>query len=146
MGSTGKCRPASACAAIFDESGRVCLILRKDNRHWAIPGGAIEDNETAAAAAVREVKEETGLEVKVLRLVGVYSNPRETAITYPDGTTRIWVSILFECALVGGTEKPQPDEVLKIEWHGPDQLPDPMLPGHIVRVRDAVLGRGMLHR
>jgi len=146
MGSTGKYRPASAGAAIFDESGRVCLIQRADNRHWALPGGAIEDDETAAAAAVREVKEETGLEVKVLRLVGVYSNPGETAITYPDGTTRIWVSVLFECAVAGGEEKPQPDEVLRIEWHAPEALPDPMLPGHIVRVRDAALGREMLYR
>jgi ADP-ribose pyrophosphatase YjhB (NUDIX family) len=146
MGATGKCRPASAGAAIFDEAGRICLIQRADNGHWALPGGAIEDDETAAAAAVREVKEETGLEVKVVRLVGVCSNPRETAITYPDGTTRIWVSVLFECAVVGGTEKPQPDEVLKIEWRPPDSLPDPMLPGHIIRVRDAVLGREMLYR
>ena len=146
MGSAGKYRPASAGGAILDEAGRICLILRADNRRWALPGGAIEDDETAAAAAVREVKEETGLEVKVLRLVGVYSNPQETALTYPDGITRIWVSILFECAVVGGTEKPDPKEVLKIEWHTPDSLPDPMLPGHIVRVHDAALGREMLYR
>lgn len=124
----------------------MCLVLRRDNRLWAIPGGAIEDNETAAEAAVREVKEETGLEVKVVRLVGVYSNPRDTAITYPDGNTRIWVSIGFECAVVGGAQRPDPNEVLKIEWHAPDALPDPMLPGHVVRIRDAVLGRQMLHR
>ena len=146
MGSSGKCRPASACAAIFDESGRVCLILRKDNELWAIPGGAIEDNETAAGAAVREVKEETGLEVKVLRLVGVYSNPEDTAITYRDGNTRIWVSIGFECVVVGGAQKADPDEVLKIGWYAPEALPDPMLPGHVVRIRDAVFARQMLHR
>jgi ADP-ribose pyrophosphatase YjhB (NUDIX family) len=120
--------------------------LRKDNETWALPGGAIEDNETAAGAAVREVKEETGLEVKVLRLVGAYSNPTQTAITYPDGNTRIWVAVVFECAAVGGTEKPNPDEVLEIQWHPPDALPQPMLPGHVFRVRDAVLGREMLHR
>ena len=146
MGSSGPYRPASAGAAIFDASGRICLIRRADNRHWALPGGAIEADETAAAAAVREVKEETGLDVKVLRLVGVYSNPGDTTITYPDGITRIWVSILFECAVVGGTEHPQPGEVLEIRWHAPDALPDPMLPGHVVRVHDAAAGRQMLYR
>ena len=146
MGSTGKCRPASACAAVFDEAGRVCLILRKDNGLWAIPGGGIEDDETAADAAIREVKEETGLDVKVLRLVGVYSDPKDTAITYPDGVTRIWVSIAFECAVVGGVQRPDPTEALKVDWYAPDALPSPMLPGHVVRIRDAALGRQMLHR
>ena len=142
MGSTGKYRPASAGAVVFDESGRVCLILRPDKKCWAVPGGAIEDNETAAAAAVREVREETGLEVEVLRLVGVYSTPSQTAITYPDGATRIWVSIVFECTVVGGELKPSTDEALRIEWHSPDALPSPMMPGHGFRIRDAARGWG----
>ncbi len=80
-------RPAAACAVVFDEGGRVLLHQRSDSHQWAIPGGAIEIGETAQHAVVREVREETGYLVEVVRLIGVYSDPDQTTVTYPDGNT-----------------------------------------------------------
>jgi ADP-ribose pyrophosphatase YjhB (NUDIX family) len=61
--------------AVLD-GGRVLLTRRHDFPVWCLPGGAIDPGESAAAAAVREVREETGLEVELTRLVGIYSRPR----------------------------------------------------------------------
>lgn len=65
----------SASAIVTDEHGRILLIKRRDNTLWALPGGGHDIGETIADTAVREVKEETGLDVKVTGLVGVYTNP-----------------------------------------------------------------------
>ena len=61
-------------AAMFDEHGRILLTRRADNGQWCLPGGGMEPGESAAEACEREVLEETGLSVRVRRLVGVYSH------------------------------------------------------------------------
>jgi 8-oxo-dGTP diphosphatase len=65
----------AAAAIIQDDEGRVLLIRRGDGRGWSLPGGMMEPGERIAEAVVREVWEETGLEVEPVRLVGVYSDP-----------------------------------------------------------------------
>jgi len=133
-------RPAGACAIVFDDTGRVLLHRRSDNGQWVIPGGAIEKDETAEAAAIREAKEETGYDVRALRLVGVYSNPADTTVQYPDGNVKVWVVVMFECRLIGG--KPElSDETLEVGWFPPDKFPDNMRPSHIIRIRDALQKR-----
>ena len=59
---------------IFQE-GKVLLVKREDFPVWCLPGGLIEDKESVAEAAVREAREETGLEIELLHLVGLYSRP-----------------------------------------------------------------------
>lgn len=133
-------RPAGAGAIVFDGQGRVLLHRRSDNGQWVIPGGGIEKNETAEAAAAREAKEETGYDVRVFRLVGVYSNPEDTTIQYPDGNIKVWVVALFECELIGG--KPAlSDETLEVGWFAPDTLPEKIRPSHVIRIRDALKRR-----
>jgi ADP-ribose pyrophosphatase YjhB (NUDIX family) len=86
---------------VADDDGRILLQRRTDNALWSIPGGAMEVGESIAQTAVREVKEETGLEVAPERLVGIYSNPRHV-VEYADGEVRQQFSICFACRLVGG--------------------------------------------
>jgi 8-oxo-dGTP pyrophosphatase MutT (NUDIX family) len=112
-------RRTAACAIVLDDRGRVLLHRRTDNGRWALPGGAIETGETAHEAVVREVREETGFAVEVLRLVGVYSDPRHTTIAYPDGNVIAYVAVAFECRLVGGSPALS-DETSAVEWFDPD--------------------------
>ncbi|NJC95633.1 MAG: NUDIX hydrolase [Anaerolineales bacterium] len=88
-------------AAIFDEQGRVLLTKRTDNGQWCLPGGAVDSGESVAEACEREVLEETGLSVRVKRLVGVYSHPDKLVI-YPDGNKIHIVALHFEAGIVGG--------------------------------------------
>lgn len=97
----------------------------------------METGESAHDCIAREVQEETGYEVKVLRVVGVYSDPKNTTITYPGGDTVNYVSILFECQVVGGAPALS-DESTAVDWFPPDALPQPFHAGHIPRVQDAV--------
>jgi ADP-ribose pyrophosphatase YjhB (NUDIX family) len=89
-------------AVIFDDARtKVLLTRRTDNGLWCAPGGAMESGESATEACEREVFEETGLRVRVKRLVGVYGNPDQLVI-YPDGTKVQIVSLCFEAEVITG--------------------------------------------
>jgi 8-oxo-dGTP pyrophosphatase MutT (NUDIX family) len=100
LGKQGKIR-LGCSAAIFDEGGRIFLTRRTDNGQWCLPGGRMEPGESVAEACEREVWEETGLEVRVKRLVGVYSHP-DQLVVYPDGNKAHIVALHFEAEIVGG--------------------------------------------
>jgi mutator protein MutT len=129
-------RHAAACAVIFDSRGRILLQQRSDNGRWSLPGGAIEHGETAAAAVVREVEEETGLTVEVVRLFGVYSDPAHTTVRYPDGNTVSYIALAFECRVVAG-ELCTSDESMAVAWCDPRNLPQPLNDKHLPRISDA---------
>ncbi len=63
------------CVVINDEQGKIVFIKRNDLPVWDLPGGHVEEGESLVEAAIREVKEETGLDVRITRLVGIYSRP-----------------------------------------------------------------------
>lgn len=88
-------------AAIFDEHGRILLTRRQDNGQWCLPGGGVEAGESVAEACEREVGEETGLSVRVKRLVGVYSHPDQLTV-YPDGNKAHIIVLHFEAEALGG--------------------------------------------
>jgi ADP-ribose pyrophosphatase YjhB (NUDIX family) len=95
---------AMGCSAsIFDAGGqRVLLGRRADNGCWGVPGGYMEPGESLTEACAREVWEETGLRVRVTRLVGAYTSPH-LRVEYPDGNRWQIVVLHFEAEPVGGT-------------------------------------------
>lgn len=80
-----------AFAIIFDESGKVLLSHRPDLDIWNLPGGGVETRELPTEAVIREVKEETGLDVVIERLVGVYGKVDKDEIVFA-----------FVCRVAGG--------------------------------------------
>ncbi|WP_063025239.1 NUDIX hydrolase [Nocardia niwae] len=107
-------------ALVQDDEGRILLIRRTDNGKHSIPGGGLEAGETVTQAVVREVREETGIEVAVVQLVGVFSDPGHV-IAYEDGEVRQEFSICFRAKPTGGTLRPS-DESSEVEWVTPNEL------------------------
>jgi ADP-ribose pyrophosphatase YjhB (NUDIX family) len=142
-GTPDTIRPG-ACAIIRDARDWILLHQRSDNGFWALPGGGLDLGESYAECCVREVREETGLEVEIIRLVGIYSKPTENVIRYPDGSANQSASVLFECRVIGG-ELQIDHESLKLEWFDPvdliEHLPEPFFPNHLPRLRDALANR-----
>ncbi|MER7861079.1 NUDIX domain-containing protein [Amycolatopsis japonica] len=87
---------------IQDDEGRILMIRRTDNDLYSIPGGQLELGETLSQAAVREVREETGIECEVTGVIGLYSNPNHV-IAYDDGEVRQEFSICFRAMPIGGS-------------------------------------------
>jgi ADP-ribose pyrophosphatase YjhB (NUDIX family) len=85
-------------AAIFDDEGRILLVRRVDDGRWCLPCGWLEANESPVEAAVRETKEETGLEVRPLALVDVIT--RRANIGYGPHTA---IAVIYLCEVIGGT-------------------------------------------
>jgi ADP-ribose pyrophosphatase YjhB (NUDIX family) len=116
----------AAGGCIRDEQGRV-LLLRRSDGLWSVPGGGLEPGERLDQAVVREVREETGLEVEPVALIGVYSDP-DYSFTYPNGHQVQPIIAFFECRVVGGTLQPDGDEILEARYFGPqDELPPLMV-------------------
>lgn len=86
-------RPA-ASAIIVNNKNQLLLLQRRDNQKWAIPGGTLEYTESIEECLLREVKEETGLNVKILKVFKIYSDP-EAIIEYLDGEIRREFNIVF---------------------------------------------------
>jgi ADP-ribose pyrophosphatase YjhB (NUDIX family) len=92
--------PATS-AVVVDDQDRILLQRRRDNDKWALPGGAMELGESLADCAIREVKEETGLDVDILSIVGLYSDPKHI-MAYDDGEARQEFSVCFLARTTGG--------------------------------------------
>lgn len=91
----------SVTAIVRNDAGDLLLVHKTDNNLWALPGGGVDVGESVSDAVIREVKEETGLDVEVLDLIGVYTNPRHV-IAYDDGEVRQQFSLCFRTRLLGG--------------------------------------------
>ncbi|MGW3963418.1 NUDIX hydrolase [Amycolatopsis sp. NPDC005003] len=107
-------------AFIQDDEGRILMIRRTDNDLYSIPGGQLELGETLAQAAVREVREETGIECEVTGVIGLYSNPKHV-IAYDDGEVRQEFSICFRARYVGGSLRGS-SESSEVFWVKPNAI------------------------
>jgi len=138
IGKSGELR-LGACAVIFDEKReKILLTRRSDNGLWCLPGGKMESGETVEECCQREVFEETGLEIKTQRLIGVYSN-RDQLVIYPDGNKVQIVVLSFEAVATGG-KLGLSNETTDAAFFSPLEMESmPMHGHHMERVNDALL-------
>ena len=137
LGKQGKLR--LGCSAIIFDTKRekVLLTRRADNGRWCLPGGGMESGESAAEACEREVLEETGLTVRVKRLIGVYSNPDQLVI-YPDGNKAYFVVLSFEAEVMDG-KLCLSDETTEFGYFSVSEMESMPIHGHHKqRVEDAL--------
>lgn len=109
-----------AGGCILNDRGAVLLQRRGDSRQWGFPGGAIEPGETPEMTAVREVKEETGLDVSAGRLIGVYTDPD---ITYPNGDRAQSIVIAYGLRVTGGELSCDQNETLELKYFSKEEKP-----------------------
>ncbi len=110
----------AASAVVVNEGGELLLQRRSDNDQWALPGGTMDVGETLAQTATREVKEETGLDVEVTGIVGIYSDPSHV-IEYPDGEVRQEFNVCFSARMLGG-QLASSAESKEVRWVSPAEL------------------------
>jgi 8-oxo-dGTP diphosphatase len=116
----------SVAAAVINQTGQLLAVRRSDNGHWEPPGGVLELDETIQAGLIREVREETGLEVEPVALSGVYKNMRHGII-----------ALVFRCRIVGG-ERRATTEAEQVAWLTPDQVLELMDEAYATRLLDAL--------
>ncbi|MEV6388910.1 NUDIX hydrolase [Nocardia xishanensis] len=110
----------AATAFVLDDTDRVLLLQRSDNGLWSIPGGGQDFGEYIAETAIRETREETGIDIQVTGLVGIYTNPHHV-MAYADGEVRQQFSICFRAKPVGGALHTSPESP-RVQWVGRGEL------------------------
>ena len=130
----------SVVAVVTDDEGSVLLIHKTDNNLWALPGGGHEIGESISDTVVREVREETGYDVEVECLTGLYTNPAHV-MAYDDGEVRQQFSIAFRAKVVGGMAQTS-SESRAVRWVHRDELEDLDLhPSMRLRIKHALEDR-----
>lgn len=124
--------------ALFDEAGRILLVKRKDNNLWCMPGGLMDLGEQVAQAAAREVKEEAGLDVEIVRLTGVYSRPDDSLYIHL-GPQYQMVVFVFLGRITGGAFK-ENSETYGYNFFDANTLP-PLVESHRQRIADVLAGQ-----
>ena len=117
-----------AFAIIFDDQGRVLLCHRRDFDAWNLPGGEVEENESPWDAAIRETREEVGVDVEIVRLTGLYWKPRTGELVFN-----------FEGRIIGGAPTTS-DEADEVGYFAIDAVPTNTSPLQLERIRDASSG------
>ncbi|TGA98188.1 NUDIX domain-containing protein [Sporolactobacillus shoreae] len=125
-----------ATALISDEAGRILLQKRRFPKDcWGIPGGLMELGESTEETAKREVREETGLHIDNLKLLGVYTGLRGLSIAH-NGDQYQPVTIAYYTQNYHGKLVTDPEESLRFEFRALDDLPDHILNNHCVILND----------
>jgi ADP-ribose pyrophosphatase YjhB (NUDIX family) len=107
-------------ALVVDDQGRIRLQRRTDSGNWSLPGGAMELGETLGDAVVRETREETGLNVELTGILGIYTDPRHV-IAYADGETRQEFVVVYTARVIGG-ELAVSDESTEVAFVDPADI------------------------
>ncbi|MCW2875923.1 MAG: ADP-ribose pyrophosphatase-like protein [Sphaerisporangium sp.] len=111
----------SVNVVVTNEAGDILMIRRSDNDNWAVPGGAIDLGESIPQAAVRETREETGIECEITGIVGTYSDPKHVILYTSNDEARQEFSIVLTAHAVSGQPTPS-DESREVRWVSRDQV------------------------
>ena len=127
-------------ATIFRNNYQEVLLTRRaDNGQWCLPGGGLDVGESISECCEREVEEETGLIVRIVRLTGVYSNKNDL-LHYPDGNIVQAISMNFDCRAVGGELMKKTQEATDIQWFKvSDAIEMEPFHKHGRRIREAII-------
>jgi 8-oxo-dGTP pyrophosphatase MutT (NUDIX family) len=110
----------SVNVAVINDAGELLLIRRSDNGNWALPGG-VDLGESLTQAAVRETREETGIDCEATGLSGVYTDPGHVILYTSNGEVRQEFSVVFTARPVGGEPTPS-EESREVHWVDPDTI------------------------
>lgn len=119
--------------AVIIQDGKVLLTKRNIPPYkgwWCLPGGHLDYGETCEKGIIREVEEETGFKTRVVKLIGVYSDPKRD----PRGH---FVSATYLLKIIGGKTK-QNKEVKETKFFSLKELPQKIVPDHRNAIRDAI--------
>jgi ADP-ribose pyrophosphatase YjhB (NUDIX family) len=100
---------------VTNEAGDVLMIKRSDNDNWAVPGGAIDLGESAVDAAIRETREESGIDCEITGIVGIYTDPKHVILYTSNGEARQEFSIVLTARPLGGEPTPS-SETSEVRW------------------------------
>ncbi|MGJ9405737.1 NUDIX domain-containing protein [Nesterenkonia aurantiaca] len=113
----------------------VLLVQRSDNGIWSAISGILEPGDSPASGALREVQEETGVEARIVRVVGVSAG---TPSIYPNGDQCRFIDIAFEMEWISGDPRVGDDESTNVAWFPANQLPEPFTEHHRERIEWAL--------
>jgi ADP-ribose pyrophosphatase YjhB (NUDIX family) len=105
----------SVNVVVVNDAGEILLIRRTDNDNWAVPGGAIDLGESVGQAAVRETREESGIECEITGIVGIYSDPKHVILYTSNGEVRQEFSIVLTARPLSGQPTPS-SESREVRW------------------------------
>jgi 8-oxo-dGTP pyrophosphatase MutT (NUDIX family) len=111
----------SVAALCRDDSGRILLVKQSDSGKWSTPGGAIEPGESPEQAAIREVHEETGLDISVDGLRTAVGGP-EYRTVYANGDKPSFVALVYDATVTGGEPTPDDEETSDVAWFAIEDL------------------------
>ncbi len=118
--------PAVA-AVIPDQFGKILLQEKSSKEGWSLPAGAIEPGETPVEALLREVREETGLEVRPTQMLGAFGG-RAFRYTYPNGDTVEYTVVLYLCSIVRSLDQELDEETQSLRYFSEEDMPSLALP------------------
>lgn len=105
----------SVNVVVVNDAGEILLIRRSDNDNWALPGGGIDLGESLTQAAIRETREESGIDCEITGLLGIYTDPAHVILYTSNGEVRQEFSIVLTARPTGGQPTPSA-ESSEVRW------------------------------
>lgn len=127
--------PAAIGIIFNQDETKILFVKRRDVPIWTLPGGGVEINETAEDALKREILEETGYQVRIVRKCAEYT-PINSLSSF---------TTLFICQIVSGKELIS-DEVSAIQFYSPSQLPSPLFYIHSNWLKEVLNSKKLIQR